>query len=164
MDSRKNAINIGVKVNRNYVDQKLQQFGPKLVRRSFRKALKAVGTFWVAEMKAKVPVLAGDLKNAITMKINTRMRKDKETGDKLPEGKVEVGPRLDAKRTDGKKSVGPGIYGMWVEFGLKKKQYPAQPFARPVYDATADKVVQMFADVLSAELGDVATLNGIEKE
>jgi hypothetical protein len=35
---------------------------------------------------------------------------------------TQVGPAADAPRTDGKDSVGPGIYGMWVEFGLKKKR------------------------------------------
>ena len=162
MNNYKNAINIGVTVDRGSIAEKLQSLEPKIVRRSFRKALKAVGTFWVAEMKAKVPVLDGDLRNAIAMKINTRTRTRK--GVKSPSGKVEVGPRLDYPRSDGKKSVGPGVYGRFIEFGLKRKVFPAQPFARPVYDATADKAVQMFADILSADLETVVTLKSVEKE
>jgi hypothetical protein len=164
LNNRKNAINVGVTVDRGLVIEKMQSLGPNIVRRSFRRALKTVGTMWVGEMKAKVPVLDGDLQNSIIMKISTRLRKEKGTGDKLPEGKVEVGPRLDYPRSDGKKSVGPGVYGMFVEFGLKHKQYPAQPFARPVYDATADRAVTMFAEILGSELGEVAKLTSVEKE
>jgi HK97 gp10 family phage protein len=162
MNNHKNAINVGVTVDRGSIAEKLQSLEPKIVRRSFRKALKAVGTFWVAEMKAKVPVLEGDLQNAIWARVSTRTRSKK--GVKSPAGKVEVGPRLDARRTDGKKSVGPGVYGMWVEFGLKKKEYPAKPFARETYDSTADKAVTMFADILGADLESVVRLKSVEKE
>jgi len=72
-------------------------------------------------------------------------------------GTVWVGPAADAPRTDGKDSVGPGIYGMWVEFGLKKKKrYPAQPYMRPTLDATGDKAVKLFGDTLKDVLEEIA--------
>lgn len=156
------GINVGVTVDRGSIVEQLQSLEPKIVRRSFRKALRKVGLFWQAEMKAKVPVLLGDLQKSIWIKVSTRTRTKK--GEKSPAGSVTVGPRLDAKRSDGKKSVGPGIYGYWVEYGLKTKQYPAQPFARPVYDATVDRAVQIFAETLGADLGTVVTLKSVEKE
>ena len=163
MNNYKNAINVGVKVDSGSIAEKLQSLEPKIVRRSFRKAFRAVGDFWTAEMKAKVPVRDGDLKNAIWAVVSTRARKSKGELKSIA-GKVEVGPRLDAPRTDGKKSVGPGVYGMWVEYGLKTKEYPAQPFARPVYDATADRAVSMFAEILGADLDSVVKIDSVEKE
>jgi hypothetical protein len=70
---------------------------------------------------------------------------------------TQVGPAADAPRTDGKDRVGPGIYGVWVEFGLKKKKrYPAQPYMRPTLDATEDKAVKLFADTLKEVLEEIA--------
>jgi HK97 gp10 family phage protein len=145
LNNYKNVVT--VKVDMGDLIPKLQRVGKKLARKSLRKAFRAVGKFWVAEVKGKVPILSGDLRNSIAMKITTN-----KTGTG---GSVEVGPRSDAVRTDGKKSVGPGVYGMWVEFGLKKKKYPKQPFIRPVYDATSETVQQIFADVLKADLEEI---------
>ena len=44
---------------------------------------------------------------------------------------------------------------MWVEFGLKRKKYPAQPFIRLTLDATADKGVSLFADTLKGVLEEI---------
>lgn len=138
---------VTVKVNLNGVDKKLLEVGPKLARKSMRKALRAVGTKWVEEVKSRVPVLEGDLKNSIVAKVST--------GKDGTNGRVAVGPNLRFKRTDGKKSVGPGVYAMWVEFGLKKKKYPAHPFMRPCFDSTKEKVVELFADTLREGLEEI---------
>ena len=74
------------------------------------------------------------------------------TGKEGDSGKVEVGPNAFAKRTDGKDSMGPGVYAMWLEFGLKKKKYPKQPFMRPTFDATAEQATKIFADKLKDDL------------
>jgi hypothetical protein len=72
-------------------------------------------------------------------------------------GSVEVGPAMNARRADGKsKSQGPGIYAMWIEFGLKRKQFPAQAFMRPTFDATAEKAVKLFSDTLKEALEEIA--------
>jgi HK97 gp10 family phage protein len=83
--------------------------------------------------------------------VKTRKDKNGDVG-----GSVEVGPAMNARRTDGKDSVGPGIYAMWVEFGLKRKLYPAQPFMRPTFDATAEKAVKLFSDTLKEALEEIA--------
>lgn len=64
---------------------------------------------------------------------------------------------MNARRADGKsKSQGPGIYAMWIEFGLKRKQFPAQAFMRPTFDATAEKAVKLFSDTLKEALEEIA--------
>ena len=140
----------------NLVVDKLQNFGPKLVRKSFRKAARAVGSMWIEALKEKVPVDSGSLRDAIVMSVKTKMRMNKSLDMKTPDVSLEVGPRLDAPRNDDKKSVGPGIFGMWLEFGLKNKKYPAHPWVRPVYDATGEKAQQIFADELRADLESIA--------
>jgi hypothetical protein len=85
------------------------------------------------------------------------VRKDSTAVDPSFSLLTQVGPAADAPRTDGKDRVGPGIYGMWVEFGLKKKKrYPAQPYMRPTLDATEDKAVKLFADTLKEVLEEIA--------
>ena len=64
---------------------------------------------------------------------------------------------MNAPRRDDRGSVGPGILGMWVEFGLKKKKrYPAQPYMRPTLDTTGDKAVKLVADTLKEVLEQIA--------
>jgi hypothetical protein len=63
-------------------------------------------------------------------------------------GKVSVGPGYG-----GKGSQDPGVYGMFVEFPMKKRpKYPTQPFMRPTFDATAEKAIGLFADTMKEAL------------
>jgi len=140
MASNKNGIVVHVDLRVNGVDKKLLAVGPKIARRLMRKALKAVGNFWVPLVKAAAPDLLGDLKDSIGMKARTKK------GGTI--GIVEVGPDMRHPRSDGKSSVGPGIYALWVEFGLRLKQYAANPFMRRVYDSTAEKAQAIFAETL----------------
>jgi HK97 gp10 family phage protein len=138
------SVRIGVKVNLNGVDQKLKDVGPKLARRAMRKALRSVGTMWMQAIQAKVPVLTDELRDSIGVKIRTR-----KYGRA---GSVSVGPTWG----DGPTDESPGLYGKFVEFGTKVADYPKQPFMRPVFDATQDKAVEMFAAVLRDELNQIA--------
>jgi HK97 gp10 family phage protein len=137
------------------VEERLIAAGPKIARGIFKQALWAVGDMWVAEASSRVPVLTGDLRDSIAAEVLIKKQ------GKVHVGSVTVGPAINTKesRSDGRNSVGPGVYGMWVEFGLKKKPYPKQPFLRPTFDATADKAVTMFADTLKAGLDDVMRLS-----
>jgi HK97 gp10 family phage protein len=147
-----NVGNVTVKITGlKEVMQTLGEIGPKLARRSLRKALNAVGDYWVPEVQSRTPDVDGALRDSIAKKVTTRAV-GKDSGDLT--GTVEVGPELHAKRRDNKKSVGPGIYGMWVEFSLKTRKYLAHPFMRPTFDATADKAVEIFAKTLQDELED----------
>jgi HK97 gp10 family phage protein len=51
-------------------------------------------------------------------------------------------------------SQSPGVYGQFVEFGTDKMA--AQPFLRPAFDATADRVIELFAEKMREGLAEVA--------
>lgn len=143
---------VKVKVNLGGIAEKLRDIEPKISRKLLRKSLTAVGTKWVEEVKSRVPVLEGDLKQSIVSKVRTR--KATEASQGLPTGSVEVGPGYGTPRSDGKRSVPPAIYGMWVEFGVASKKYQKEPFLRPTFDATANDMVSLFAETLKSGLAD----------
>ncbi len=132
------------------VMKKLDEVEPKVSRALFRPALNRVGKFWVAEMKGHVPVDSGDLKDSIIARVKTT----KSASGKGIQGVVEVGPGYDPNYTpsSGKNpsstTQNPGVYGMFVEFGLKKKRYRKHPFARPTFDTTSEQAEKVFGDVL----------------
>ncbi len=131
--------------------ERMQDLGPKLARKGLRKALNAVGTYWVGEMKSRVPVDSGSLRDSIIKAVKTKKDRNGEIA-----GTVWVGPAMNAPRRDDRDSVGPGIFGLWVEMGLKRKKYRPIPFARPTLDATGDKAVKLFADTLKEVLEEIA--------
>jgi HK97 gp10 family phage protein len=111
-----------------------------------RKALRSVGNTWVPLAQSKAPDDSGGLRDSIRARVSTK--------NEGQEGSVTVGPTF-MPRKDGKKSVGPGVYGMFVEFGLKKKEYPSTPFLRPTFDTSGMTVVDVFAEVLKEELANI---------
>jgi len=149
-----NRNGFAVKVDIKGLDgcvEKIRDMGPKLARKGLRKALNTVGNFWIPEVKSRVPVDTGSLRDSVIKAVKTKKDKNGEVS-----GTVWVGPAMNAPRRDDKHSVGPGIFGQWVEFGLKRKRYPAQPFMRPTLDATADKAVKLFGDTLKDVLEEIA--------
>ena len=140
------------RVNMNGIGEKLLDLESKIARSLLRKSLKAVGTFWVDAVKAHVPVDTGELRDSINMKLSTRKGRWQSGG--LPSGVVTVGPTYTYKA--GKKSQSasqsPGVYGMFVEFGLKTKRYPKQPFLRPTFDTTGQQAVDIFAQTMMSGL------------
>ena len=133
-------MKIECKVDLSGFEGKLIELGPKLARKGMRKALTQVGKFWVGEVKSRVPVDSGDLKDSVIARVST-----KKGGNA---GRVSVGPGYSGK---GKQD--PGVYGMFVEFPMKNRpKYPTQPFMRPTFDATAEKAMQLFADTLKESL------------
>lgn len=107
-----NRNGLSVKVDMKGLDtiDKIREIGPKLARKGLRKALNAVGNYWIPEVQSRVPVLSGDLRSSIIKAIKTK--RDKKN-DEIS-GTVWVGPAANAERTDNKDSVGPGVYGIWV--------------------------------------------------
>jgi hypothetical protein len=103
--ANRNGLSVKVDLKLNGVDQKLRDIGPKLARKGLRKALNAVKAYWVPEMKSRVPVDTGSLRDSIIGAIKTKKDKNGEVS-----GTLWVGPAADAPRIDGKKSVGPGIF------------------------------------------------------
>jgi HK97 gp10 family phage protein len=132
------------------VSEKMLSIEPKIARKLLRKSLKNVGVFWVDAVKSHVPVLLGDLRESIAAKVTTRKGRWQSGG--LPTGSVTVGPSYNVPRSDDKKSVPPGVYGMFVEFGLKAKRYKKEPFMRPAFDSTGSAAVDVFANTLRSGL------------
>ena len=125
----------------------MRELGPKLARKGLRKSLRAVGDYWIPEMKSRVPVDTGSLRDSVIRQVKTKRDKNGEVS-----GTVTVGPEYT-----GKGSQDPGVYAMFVEFGVRSKaKYPAQPFARPTLHATGDKAVKLFADTLKDVLEEIA--------
>ena len=136
-------MKIECKVDLSGFEGKLIELGPKLARKGMRKALTQVGKFWVGEVKSRVRVDSGDLKESVIARVKTKKNDNA--------GVVSVGPGYGKnKGKSGDTSQDPGVYGKFVEFGTKKMR--ARPFMRPTFDTTADKAVQMFADVLKEAL------------
>ena len=135
-------------VRLNGLEEALREVGPKLARKALRKAVAAAGDMWVDEIRAKVPVATGDLRDSIAKKVSTRRRAG------VSSARVKVGPSFDnTVPKGGDQSQSPGVYGQIVERG-NKRQGP-RPFMRPVFDATAERAVQIVADVLRDELNDM---------
>jgi HK97 gp10 family phage protein len=146
------AMEVKVDVRLNGIEEKLRDLGPKLARKALRRAVGKVGDMWVSEMKAKVPVESGDLRDSINKKVTTSKKGNAGSAT------VSVGPMWDSKsRSPGDSSQQPAVYGMILEFGSKKMT--AKPWMRPVFDATANKAVQLLADTLKEDLEDVVKSN-----
>jgi HK97 gp10 family phage protein len=131
------------------VEDALAQAGPKLAKRAMRKALKAGADKFVADAKARAPILktptknrrAGDLRDAITSVI--------KLSPKQESGRARVGPKYTGKGADD-----PGVYGLFQEFGTKDS--PAQPFMRAAFDKEKGQALNAFTEVM---VGEVQKLN-----
>lgn len=135
---------VTVKVDLHGVEEELLQVGPRIAKRLLRRALRAVGKIAVENVKSHIEAVdTGALRDSIDFVIKTSNSSDSAT--------LEVGPTYDKKTVKpGQKS--PGVYGMFVEFGLKTKKYPRQPFMRPTFDTDAERWIQIFADGLREDL------------
>jgi HK97 gp10 family phage protein len=124
----------------------MRELGPKLARKGLRKSLRAVGNYWVPEMKSRVPVDTGSLRDSVIQQVKTKRDKNGEVS-----GTVTVGPEYT-----GLGSQDPGVYAMWVEFGVKSKpKYPVSPFARRTLDATGENAVKIFSETLKTVLEEI---------
>jgi hypothetical protein len=65
-------MKIECKVDLSGLEGRLIELGPKLARKGMRKALSQVGKFWVGEVKSRVPVDLGDLKDSVIARVSTK--------------------------------------------------------------------------------------------
>jgi hypothetical protein len=138
------ADNVVVKVDLHGLEEDLLQLGPKISKKLFRIALKFVGELWKAGLKARVPSDTGNLAESIDYVIKLSPKQDS--------GTVTVGPTYIPGKNGKSGSESPGIYGMFVEFGLKLRKYVFTPWMRPEFDATADAMIEAFAASLREDL------------
>jgi len=136
------------------IEMRLRAVGPYFARKVMRSALRKVGKFWIEDMKGRVPVDTGDLRDSIAGRVRTH----RPHAGKGGVGEVIVGPRYDRNNANrpGDTSQQPGVYGQFVEFGTAKMA--AEPFMRPCFDATTDKVINLFADEMRAGLDGINEL------
>lgn len=152
------ADRVTVKVDLHGLEEDLLTLAPRIAKRLFRRALRAVGEAWAEMAKSHVPV--GNPLTAHKKDYNPGALRDSigyqiKTSSKSDTGTVQVGPMYDSKgQAEGSNntSQSPGVYGMFVEFGLKTTTYPKQPFMRPTFDVSAERIIQLFADNLRDDL------------
>lgn len=134
----------------NGLEEKLQELGPKLAKAAMRKALKAGGQILLDEAKLRAPVDTGALRDSIAMKVSTNT--------KAESGTVTIGAKLDqvVRKAGGDQSQTPGVYGMFVEFGVPSRNVSAQPWLRPSFDSKSESAVEAFANKLREGLVEVA--------
>ena len=122
------------------VEDALSQAGPKLAKRSLRKALVAGADSFEAAAKKNAPVLAkaspnrqpGELRDAIDMTVKLS-------------GKQESGiARVGIRRGKGNGSQSPSVWGSFVEFG--SIHGAAQPFMRPAFAQAKTRAQEVFTD------------------
>ena len=112
-------MDVKVTVDFGNIPEKLEQLAPKLARKALRRAVSKAGDLWVTEMKAKVPVESGDLRDSINKKVTTSKK-----GNAIS-AKVAVGPAWDQQSKKSGKSAGnsdqqPAVYGMILRVRLKE--------------------------------------------
>ena len=138
-----------VEVSLNGLEEKLEQLGAKLAKRSLRKALKQAMQVLADEAVIRAPIDSGDLKGSIG--VLTRLSPSQGSGV------ASVGPIVNKGGSAGKPfNQQPALYAKSVELGIARKPaYPMQPFLRPAFDSKADAVVAKFAEVLRNDLDKV---------
>ena len=140
------ADSVKVTVNLNGIEEKLLQLGPKISKKLLRKSLKAVGEIWKSGLKSRVPSDTGNLAESIDYVVKMSTREDN--------GSVTVGPTYIPGKGGKLGSESPGVYGRFVELGLKLKEYKSTPWMRPEFDATAETMIGIFAEKLGEDLED----------
>jgi hypothetical protein len=146
------ADKITVRVDLHGLEEELLAIGPRIAKRLLRRALRSVGRAWVDIVKSFAPTgdvvkakqgpeyTPGGLKACIDFKVVTN---SSETA-----GTVTVGPT----NVKGGPKRSPGVYALFVEFGLKAKEFAMHPFMRPAFDGSAERIIQLFADGLREDL------------
>jgi HK97 gp10 family phage protein len=140
--------------------ESLENLSPQLAKRLANKAMKAGANHIKEAMKAAAPVLAdksnphaipGDLRDSIAVKTYTTRGKANRLLNALDRVVMIIGPQHLARSN---KTMDPGFYARFVEYGLRVKNYVAKPFARPVFDGEAEKAIAIVAESLRNDLPD----------
>ncbi len=124
------------------VEDALAEAGPKLAKAALRKGLMAGGQVLLESVKALTPVAKkgtpqrepGELRDAMKVKIQLKPKEEA--------GYAVIG--AEYKKEDGNQS--PGVYDKFVEFG--SVHGPAQPHMRPGFDASKQKALDKFTEVM----------------
>jgi len=108
-------------------------------RRILRTALRECARVVMREAKTRAPRDTGKLRRNIVDKVSVKPRR----------AYALVGFRREGKRGDPRNA----FYGGFVELGTRFM--PAQPFLRPAFEASRDRLVKVFEDVVQREIAKV---------
>jgi HK97 gp10 family phage protein len=165
------GMRVQVHVNKADLDdirQQLDQLSPRLAKRMVRSAFKKAGEFLRDMMRSNAPVLAdktdnkdaipGELRDSIDFKISTgRSGARGRDANALDRVYMKIGPKWITKKN---KTMNPGLYALFVEFGLLAKHYVSKPFARPTFDSGAERALNIIADDLRESLPEIVAKRG----
>lgn len=127
------------------LERRLYELPTRLAKNVMRRALRAAGGIWRKEIRDRAPRLTGWLIKQITMTTKISARYD--------QGVVQVGPRMKQDPSRHTKTVpSAGNVAFWYEFGTARQ--PARPFMRPAFDATKDRVLAKFAEIMRQGLDE----------
>lgn len=142
-------MEVEVNVSLNGLEKALEELGPKLARTSLRKALKDAAKVMEDEIKMRVPVDTGTLRDSIGTVVTTSSKYDR--------GRAQIGPIWDKPTlksgSNKDQSQDPAVYAYIIEFGRKGKNPNA--FMRRSFDAKKQEVVDKFTAVLKDGLAEV---------
>jgi HK97 gp10 family phage protein len=146
----------------------LDEFSGSIQRRIIRPALQDVGAYFVSEIRQNCNFTHGYSTGALADSIIAITTISNSTGKQR--GQVKIGPTYQAVPHGNSSTTRPGIYALWVEYGLKNPRvgglrsgkkdkntgnvpnYPAQPFMRPAFDNGATKSIEIFRDRVMQEI------------
>lgn len=165
------GVRVTARVNKADLDdirEQLDQLSPRLAKRLVRSSFRKACEYLRDLMKSKAPVLAdktnkdavpGELRDSIDYKISTgRSGARGADANALDRVYAKVGPKWITNRNN--KTMNPGLYAMFVEFGLRAKQYVSQPFARPTFDSGAERALNIVAEDLRERLPEIVAKRG----
>lgn len=143
----------------------LKEFSQEITQKVMNKAVRAGATVVLKEMKRRVPVRTGNLKESIKVvkrkKVDgRRLGKDELVYSVLPKRNTK---RKTIKLKDGTKwkikgVMSDGWYAHMVEYGTVKQS--AQPFMRPAIEATRVASFDKFKSVAKKETAKYLAAKG----
>lgn len=160
------AIRIDVQVTGTLnLKKELDDFSGSIQRRIIRPALEKVGAYFVGVIQENIHPAHdtdGVLKGSIGYSRPT-------VSVRAQQGRILIGPRMmgSAHHDLNSATTDPGIYALWVEYGLKNPReagkrsgkkdkkagqvpnFTPQPFMRPAFDQGAETAIEVFRDAVN---------------
>jgi HK97 gp10 family phage protein len=141
------------------LDAKLQGLPEEIVKKLFRKSLRASGQVIQKEIQSRAPVKVEDSgaksnslpPGALKADIKTRTKLAPEKGN----GSVTIGPGKKTAHVARWVENGHNIVGHKPNKKKTGKKTKPRPFIRPALDASAQKAVETFAQVLGDSITEL---------
>jgi HK97 gp10 family phage protein len=141
------------------LDAKLQNLPEEIVKKLFRKALRASGQVIQKEVQSRAPVKVEDSgpksnslpPGALKADIKTRVSVTPQKGT----GSVNIGPGKNTAHVARWVENGHNLVGHKPNKKKTGKKTKPRPFMRPALDASGEKAVETFAKVLGDAISEL---------